>query len=289
MLIDWFTVGAQALNFIILLWLMKRFLYKPILNAIDAREKRIATELADADAKKAEAQKEHDEYQHKHEEFEQNRSALLLQATDEVRVERQRLLKEARRAADDLHSKRQETQMNDLRNLEQAIRLRAQKEVFAIARKALAELATVSLEERLSDVFIRRLREMDDRAKAGLVEALRTASAPACVRSAFELPAEQRAAIQRALNEVFAADIRISFESTPDLVSGIEFTANGQKLAWSIADYIAALETGVRELMMERDEPASKAEPKPREVSESTPGTAAATNRKDLQPETATI
>ena len=50
MLIDWFTVAAQALNFLILVWLMKRFLYKPILNAIDAREKLIAKELADADA-----------------------------------------------------------------------------------------------------------------------------------------------------------------------------------------------------------------------------------------------
>ena len=52
MLIDWFTVGAQALNFLILILLMKRFLYKPILNAIDGREKRIAKELKDADAKK---------------------------------------------------------------------------------------------------------------------------------------------------------------------------------------------------------------------------------------------
>src|ERR1035441_6695689 len=39
MLIDWFTVGAQALNFLVLVWLMKRFLYKPILDAIDEREK----------------------------------------------------------------------------------------------------------------------------------------------------------------------------------------------------------------------------------------------------------
>ena len=51
MLIDWFTVGAQALNFVILVWLMKRFLYVPVLDAIDAREKRIATQLGDATAK----------------------------------------------------------------------------------------------------------------------------------------------------------------------------------------------------------------------------------------------
>ena len=77
MLIDWFTVGAQALNFLILVWLMKRYLYKPIRHAIDEREKRIAAELANADAKKAEAQKEHDEFQHKNAEFDQQRAALL--------------------------------------------------------------------------------------------------------------------------------------------------------------------------------------------------------------------
>jgi F-type H+-transporting ATPase subunit b len=52
MLIDWFTVGAQVVNFLILVWLLKRFLYKPILHAIDERERRIAKELADADTKK---------------------------------------------------------------------------------------------------------------------------------------------------------------------------------------------------------------------------------------------
>ena len=96
MLIDWFTVVAQVVNFLILVWLLKRFLYRPILNAIDAREKRIATELADADAKKAEAIKERDEFQHKNEEFDRQRAALLSQATDEAKAERQRLLDEAR-------------------------------------------------------------------------------------------------------------------------------------------------------------------------------------------------
>ena len=105
MLIDWFTVGAQALNFLILVWLMKRFLYKPILDAIDAREKRIAGELADAAAKKAEARKERDEFQHKNEEFDQQRAALLSKATDEAKAERLRLLDEARKAADALSAK----------------------------------------------------------------------------------------------------------------------------------------------------------------------------------------
>ena len=253
MLIDWFTVIAQAVNFLILVWLLKRFLYKPILNAIDAREKRIAAELADADAKKAEARMERDEFQHKNEEFDQQRAALLSQATDEAKAERQRLLDEARKAADALSAKRMETLRNDAHNLSQAISRRTQQEVFAIARKALTDLATTSLEERLGEVFTRRLREMDGQAKAGLAEALKTASAPALVRSAFDLPAEQRAAIQNALNETFSAEIHVRFETAPDLVSGIELTTNGQKVAWSIADYLASLEKGVDELLKEKD------------------------------------
>jgi F-type H+-transporting ATPase subunit b len=267
MLIDWFTVGAQALNFIILVWLLKHFLYKPILNAVDAREKRIAAELADADAKKAEAQKERDEFHHKNEEFDQQRAALLSKATDEG----QRLLDDARKAADALSAKRQETLRSDAHNLSQAIRRRTQQEVFAIARKALTDLATTSLEERMGEVFTRRLRTMDGKAKESLAEALKTTSEPALMRSAFDLPTEQRTAIQKALNETFSAEVRVRFETAPDLVSGIELTTNGQKVAWSIADYLSSLEKSVGELLKEKDKPEPKAAPKTEAKTESKP------------------
>jgi F-type H+-transporting ATPase subunit b len=115
------------------------------------------------------------------------------------------------------------------------------------------------LEERLADVFTHRLREMDAQSKAGLAGALKTASDPALVRSAFDLPAEQRATIQNALNETFSAEIHIRFETAPDLISGIELTTNGQKVAWSISDYLASLEKGVDELLKERDKPETEA------------------------------
>jgi F-type H+-transporting ATPase subunit b len=261
MLIDWFTIGAQALNFLILVWLMKRFLYKPILQAIDMREKQIAGELADADAKKAEAKRERDEFEYKNEEFDQQRAALLSNATEEAKTERQRLLDEARKAADALSAKRQEILMNDAESLNQAIGRRTQAEVFAIARKALMDLATTSLEERLAEVFTRRLRAMDGKAKADLADALKTASGPALVRSAFELPGQERVAIQKALNETFSAEVHVRFETAPDLVSGIELSANGQKVSWSIASYLASLEKDVSELLNGKDKHQVKAEP----------------------------
>jgi F-type H+-transporting ATPase subunit b len=263
MLIDWFTVGAQALNFLILVWLMKRFLYKPILHAIDEREKRIAAELADADKKKAASQKESDEFKRKNEEFDQQRAALLSKATDEVKVERQKLFDEARKAADALSAQQSKMLRDDAHNLNQAISRRTQQEVFSIARKALLDLAGTSLEERMTEVFTHRLGELTNEAKEGLGKALKSLSDPVLVRSAFELPSEQRATIQKTLNETFSAEIRIRFETSPDLISGIELTANGQKVAWSIADYLTSLEKGVDELLKKKDKPVAKAEPKP--------------------------
>jgi F-type H+-transporting ATPase subunit b len=262
MLIDWFTIGAQVLNFLILVWLMKRFLYKPILNAIERREQRIATELANADKKKTEAQKESDEFRHKNEEFDQQRTLLLRNATEEAKTERQRLLDAAREAAITLSSKRQEALRNDVQNLHQAISRRTQQEVFAIARKALTDLATTSLEERIGEVFTRRLREMDDSMKANIAEILKTASDPAIVRSAFDLPEEQRVAIQNALNETFSFEIQIRFETVPALISGIELITNGEKIAWNIADYLESLEKGVNELLIETDKSSTRPENK---------------------------
>jgi F-type H+-transporting ATPase subunit b len=263
MLIDWFTVGAQALNFLILVWLLKHFLYQPILNAIDTREKLIAAELADAAAKKAEAKKDRDDFQHKNEEFDQQRAALFAKAAQEAGIQKQHLLDEAAKAADILSAKQQESLNADAQNLNQAVSRLAQQQVFAISRKALADLATTSLEERMGEVFTRRLRGLDGPGKASLAQAIKGASEPAVVRSAFELPTGQRAVIQNALNETFSTEVHLRFETDPRLVCGIELVANGQKVAWSIADYLTSLARGVEKLLKEQDKPEPKPEVKP--------------------------
>ncbi len=275
MLIDWFTVGAQALNFLILVWLMKHFLYQPVLRAIDGREKKIVAELADAAAKKAEAAKDRDEFQKKNDAFDQQRAALLQKATDEAQAERQRLFDEARKSADELSAKRQEKLRRDGASLQQALAQRTQQEVFSIARKTLTDLATAGLEERMVAVFTHRLGELHDDTKKTFGAAIKSATGPIVVRSAFELSTDERAKAQNAINETFSVDAHLRFETAPDLVSGIELTANGQKIGWSIADYLTALEKGVDELLQQQDKPEPKATPKPVAKSEPAPETAA--------------
>ena len=249
MLIDWFTVGAQTLNFLILVWLLKRFLYQPILDALDAREKGIARKLADASAQKAEAGRERDEFQHKNEEFDKQRAALLNEATTAAKAERLRLLDEARQAADALSVKRHVALKSEQESLSEEIGRQTRKEVFAIARKTLAELAGTTLEERMGELFTQRLQEFDGAAKTAFVKAVKASSDPVVVRSAFDPSAKRKTAIQKALEHMCSDEIEVNFETAPDLLSGIEVSANGLKIAWSIPDFLGTLEKNVTDLL----------------------------------------
>ncbi len=248
MLIDWFTVAAQAVNFLILVWLLKRFLYRPVLDAIDARESRIAAALAAAEEQRSEAEKEREALRKQNEAFEQQREALLDKAAIDAGQERQRLLDEAGRAADELAARRRQALILDARSMDQAIGQRAREEVFAITRKALADLAATELEERMVDVMIRRLDELRPGEK-------RTGNtSPVLVRSAFELPRAQAARLEQAIGKQLGSAARVRFETAPELVSGIELVTDGRKIAWSIADYLDSLQESVNELLQEQPE-----------------------------------
>lgn len=240
--IDWFTVTAQALNFGVLVWLLRRFLYGPILQAVDAREKRVADELADAAALQAQAQQERDALARKNAEFAQQRKALLEQAQAEAGQQRQQLLAQARDDASAWTARRQASLTAQAQQLDSFIRAQAQQEIFAIARKALQELAGADLQERVCQTFVRRLRNCDGAVRAELVQALKSDRDGVLVRSAFVLAAPLRGAIENALHELLGSDALVRFDAHPDLVCGIELVGGGQKIGWSIADYLDAME-----------------------------------------------
>jgi F-type H+-transporting ATPase subunit b len=264
MLIDWFTVGAQALNFIILVWLMKRFLYKPVQDAIAAREKRIADQIAAARKLQTEAEAQGKAFRDRSTAFDRERADLLARATADAGAQRERLIGEARQAADSLAAKRRVALRAEAEQMTQALVTRSRHEVFDIVRKTLADLADASLEARMAEVFARKLRELPDASRATLGAALK--AGPAVVRSGVELPEPQREAIRDALRATFAIDLTPRFETAADGVAGVELRAGGQALSWSIDTYLESLESVVTDLF-----PVAAATP-----AAATPGPAAA-------------
>jgi F-type H+-transporting ATPase subunit b len=245
MVINWFTVIAQIVNFLILVWLLKRFLYKPILSAIDEREKGITAKLHDAELKKTEAEKQRSDLHQKNEAFDQQLAALMKTAVTSADSERLRLLGEARKDFVDLKAKQENTLKEEQQKIGKEIIRKTKNEVFAITRKTLSDLASVSLEEAMVNVFIQRLKADD---KKHLTTAFKTSSNLVMIETAFNLPAEQQTSIENTVKQITGAQTQFQFKTLPELMSGIELTTGGYKLAWSSSDYVTSIEKNIAEM-----------------------------------------
>ncbi|MEO7485705.1 MAG: hypothetical protein ABIU77_01335 [Ferruginibacter sp.] len=253
--INWFTVIAQVINFLILVWLLKKFLYKPILDAIDEREKKITDKLKDADAQKTAAQKEQDDFKKQQQGFDQQKKSLMDKAVADANTQKQQLMDAAKTEADSLRSKveqaTKEKQASD--NLEMSEKI--QQQVFAITRKALSDIASISLEEQSANTFNKHLKDLKDEEKKQFIDAFKSNSNNILVRSAFELPLKQQGEINDAVNVMLSADTHLQFKTSPDIISGIELSTNGYKLSWSFSAYLNSLEKNIAETMKENAKP----------------------------------
>jgi len=254
MKVDWFTVIAQVINFLILVWLLKRFLYKPILNAIDNREKKIKSQLEDAEVKKVEAKKEQEEFKQKNDAFDEKKKALMEKAVEESKIQGEKLLEEVRNAASALEDKLKKAAKETQKKTNREIAQKTQQEVFAISRKVLADLACVSFEEQSVAVFINRLNELNEAEKKQFLASFKSNSNEVLIKSAFELPNKQQAEIQKVIDKILESKGKYEFKVNPEVISGIEITANGYKLAWSISEYINSLEKSISEKIKEYPE-----------------------------------
>jgi F-type H+-transporting ATPase subunit b len=240
MLIDWFTVAAQLLNFLVLVWLMKRFLYQPVLAAIAAREKHIAAGLADAAARLAAAQTLDAEVGAKSAAFDQQRAALLADAVASAQAQNAALLAQGK-AADAAQRSQAAVMLGDQQaRLCAAVTRQARDEVLKIVRQALTDLADASLQTAMVNRFIRLLQQLDAPARSKLASAGATAAGPADAQlcSAFPIDAQQRATLTAALTACGLRAETLHFTSAPDLVCGIELRLPGWSLAWNLDQYL---------------------------------------------------
>ncbi|NIP73234.1 MAG: F0F1 ATP synthase subunit B [Gammaproteobacteria bacterium] len=245
MQIDWVTVAAQIANFLVLVYLLKRLLYQPVITAMEARERRIAERLNEAERHEEEAEREGRAYRDKADSLDRRRDELIRQAEQEAEARRRELLEQARGEVDDTRAQWQQEIEREQRDFLTALRARAAESISAIARRALHDLADAELEEQIVQAFLSRLAGLDERQR----EAIGKASGPLRVVTSFELTGELRQGIAEAVHEHLSAGREIHFEQAGELVAGIELRTEGRKLGWSIDQYLETLEAQLRGLL----------------------------------------
>jgi F-type H+-transporting ATPase subunit b len=196
-----------------------------------------------------EIKKSRDELQAKGNAFDEERGALLAKAILGAKMEAERLLGNARQAADAVTLQRNAALHSETTRLSVELSRLAAAESINIARAALKDLAGADLEARICEVFARRLRGIDSSTKESLGVSLKSPTGKPVVTSSFELSSRDATAIQTALNETFSADIHLRFETSSNMIGGIELSAGGERLSWTITDYLKTLEGKVAALL----------------------------------------
>lgn len=248
MQIDWITAGAQIVNFLILVYLLKRFLYRPVLDAMDRREQRIAGRLSEAAEREQAAEREAEDYRAQRRELEEQRQQMLERVESEAEDRRRELMEAARRAAEQAREQYLAEVEREKDTFVHGLRQTAVEEIVRVARAVLGELADADLEQSAVRRFIERLGEADEQTRCALANA-----ASIRVATSFELGETLTSELRDALARLLDREPELTFKHTGSLLAGIELTADGHRLSWTIDAYLDRLAERVeRQLGTER-------------------------------------
>ena len=249
MLIDWFTVAAQIVNFLVLVALLKRFLYGRIITAMDQREEKIASQLEEAAKKKKEAEQEVETYRRTNRELDEKKEEMLFQVKEEVELKRKELMKRAHGKVDQIQARWHEAIQREKDAFLQDLRQRTGKQVYTIARRALTDLANAHLEQRMVEAFVERIAKLDEKKQKAILASTQRGDHGVVINSAFEIPTNARQKITKVVRNHIGDAIDIRYQISPDMILGIELKTHGHKIAWSIDDYLDSLEESVSEAL----------------------------------------
>ncbi|MDX9741288.1 MAG: F0F1 ATP synthase subunit B [Gammaproteobacteria bacterium] len=251
MALDWFTLGAQVVNFLVLVALLRHLFYARLIGAMNAREAHIAGRLEEAARERAAAKQEAEAFRSRNREFDRQRAQMLAQASDEADSHREQMMEQARLEAERAQAQWLEALERERVALLQDIRERLGQGVFTLASRSLRELADAELEEQILKVFIERIRILEPAEREAILTAARGMSPQVEVCTAFPVGEEARKDLTASLRHHLDDSLEVRFTTVPELICGIELRAHSHRLAWNLDSYLESLEARVFEALEE--------------------------------------
>tara|TARA_R110002110_G_scaffold4822_15_gene24207 strand:- start:1133 stop:1942 length:810 start_codon:yes stop_codon:yes gene_type:complete len=245
--IDWITVTAQIANFLVLVWLLQRFLYRPITLAMARREEEIEKRLAEAKTARQEAEKEAETLRQRQTGIEDDKDRILDTARQEAQSLRARLESDLRK---DMESRREAWRAHleeERESLASTLQRRAGHQVIAIAELMLREYARADLAGEIAGGFIARLEELGDDRREKLASAATRTHGPASIESSVALKPGTRGQITRAVHQALGREIDLHYHEDKDMVLGMRLSIGEQTLEWSAARHLKRLEGALDE------------------------------------------
>lgn len=250
MTFDLTTFLLEILNFIVLMWLLKRFLYKPVLKIIDERQQSIEKQVAEVKDKSAEAESLKCQYDDRLKQWDQEKADLQSALRDEMQLERERQLNKIRQDIENEEKRNQALTELKLREEKRQHEQIALDLALQLTSKILSQLASPELERRICKLFLDDLRKREFAASANLATDNGKNGSIICVSSAFPLSADLKTEIEAALNDATGNKGLYEYSQDPELIAGLKVTTGGTVLEASLKDapsFLQELESSVKQ------------------------------------------
>lgn len=245
--LNWSTFFLEIVNFLVLVWLLKRFFYRPLLQAIARRRAGIDQTLKDAETVHDEAEALQRQYQERLAVWERERQAALDDLAKEIEEERARRLTALRATLEQEREKasvlaKRQTEIERQRSEELALEQGAE-----FAARLLAQAASPELESRLIDLLIGELARAPRERFRPLLSAAGKPPEGVVVTSAFPMPESARNKLQAALASALGSDVSLTYEQDSGLCAGLRINIGSWVLGANLQDELKAFAEVARE------------------------------------------
>jgi F-type H+-transporting ATPase subunit b len=220
MSLDWSTFLLEILNFLVLVWLLKRFLYRPVLEVIEERKARVEKALQQAQASQTQAQALREQYESRLADSRKQQEQARAQLHTEIEAERQKQMEALRASMEDERERRKLLQARQETAQASQVQKQALLQAGAFAGRLLDRVAGPETEARVADLR----RAMSDQ------------PGPVRVTSAYPVPDDTRAALAAALEQLLTQRPQLEFAQDDTLIAGLRVAIGPWVLRASVQD-----------------------------------------------------
>lgn len=244
--INWFEIIAQIINFFILLFILQKLFYKPVIKAMEERQQGIRDIRDEADRKKKEADALIQEYKSNLKTFEENKAEEMNKAIKEADEKKEKIIESYMKEAD----AKRESYINEVKEEKEyflhELRSTLGKSSIIIASKILKTISEEDLTEKIFEVFIKKIESLE---KEKLEEEIKLDGEKIVLISSVALSEEQKNRFNNAISEKLDYSIAIDYEVDEHLIMGFELNLESLTVHTNIENYLREAEDNIKKIL----------------------------------------
>lgn len=237
--LNWSTFILEIINFLVLVWILKRFLYRPVLSVLEKRRKQIEQDLNEATLRHTQAIELEQQYKKRLDKWALEKQQLRETLQQEILTERTRRLEQLQT---ELASEREKAAVVEQLHLAESLRCyqqNAHEQGARFATRLLTAVANQELESRLFDLLLKTFDDLDEERQMTLLNACEKSSEAITVTSAYTLSELQQQQLELKLNALCKRSVKINYVQKPQLLAGLRLLIGASVLSINLQDELS--------------------------------------------------